>query len=104
MNIPLGSKNDSNMPVAALDSPEQVYPGTWLRFDIGSDPGIPSEGEITFKYCVRRKSIETKADHDGRVEYSVDLKAITNMSAESRKEKVKSAEEALDELYKEKGD
>jgi len=103
MNIPLGSEIDSNTPVAVLDEP-QSYPGTWLRFGIESDPGIPSEGEITFKYCVRRKSIETKGDDDGRVEYSVDLKAITNVSAESRKEKSKSAEEALDELYKEKGD
>jgi hypothetical protein len=78
---------------------EDSYPGTWLRFPVNDDPELPTEGEITFRYCVRRKSIETQGDK-GTVEYSVDLKEIVDAREDDRPSKLKTAEEALKELMK----
>lgn len=81
-------------------TPEESYPGTWLRFSSDKDPGLPEEGEITFRYCVRRKSAEYKPDDkEGTVEYSIDLKDIVDVRADGGKQKTESAEEALDKLY-----
>lgn len=100
--IDLGKKYDGPTEAClpkADEAPSVSYPGVWLTFQ-SEDPDIPESGTITFSFRRTGKTVRAKKDKNpGCIEYDLELRAIEEMKEGSKK--MKSADEALDEMVSE---